>query len=74
MIDLTEDHVVVILYNMICAMKFLHRASVVHRDLKPGNILVDGSCQIVLCDFGLARSLPSNNEITGIKAFQAESY
>jgi serine/threonine protein kinase len=31
-----------------------------HRDIKPANILVDGECQVKLCDFGFARSVPKD--------------
>jgi tetratricopeptide (TPR) repeat protein len=37
-----------------------HAESVVHRDLKPQNILVDGADQIFITDFGLAKSLHSS--------------
>ena len=36
-------------------MKYVHSASVVHRDLKPGNLLVNADCELKICDFGLAR-------------------
>ena len=52
----TEDHIVTIFYNILCALNFLHSANVVHRDLKPANILIDGECGIKICDFGLART------------------
>lgn len=34
----------------------MHAACVIHRDLKPGNLLVNADCQLKLCDFGLARA------------------
>lgn len=33
----------------------MHSAGVVHRDLKPGNLLVNANCQLKICDFGMAR-------------------
>jgi mitogen-activated protein kinase 1/3 len=50
-----EDHVKTILYNLLCAINFIHTADVIHRDLKPNYILIDDQCRIKLCDFGLAR-------------------
>lgn len=35
------------------------RRSILHRDLKPANILVQESCHLTLCDFGLARYMDS---------------
>lgn len=43
---------------MVCALNFIHKANVVHRDIKPGNILINNNLQVFLCDFGLARTLP----------------
>ena len=57
----TEQHLKVILYNMLCAIKFLHSANIIHRDLKPGNILIDSECNVKICDFGLARSMKTNS-------------
>jgi serine/threonine protein kinase len=33
----------------------LRRARVIHRDLKPCNLLVNSNCSLVIADFGLAR-------------------
>ena len=43
---------------MLCAVNFLHSTNIIHRDLKPANILIDSNCNIKICDFGLARTLP----------------
>ncbi len=41
---------------LILGLKFLHSAGVIHRDLKPGNLLVNSDCLLKICDFGLART------------------
>jgi len=46
-----------VVYNLICAVRYLHSANVLHRDLKPANILVNEDCSVKICDFGLARSI-----------------
>ena len=43
-------------------MKYIHSASVVHRDLKPGNLLVNADCELKICDFGLARGFSIDPE------------
>ena len=36
-----------------------------HRDVKPDNILIDKSCRVLFCDFGLSRTIAvSDNEST----------
>ena len=55
-------HIQTIVYNLLCAVKYLHESKVIHRDLKPANILVNEDCSVKLCDYGLARSLAGVQE------------
>ena len=38
---LQEDHVVTIVFNILCSLNFVHSAKVLHRDIKPANILIN---------------------------------
>lgn len=38
---INDDHLVTILYNMLCAINYMHSAGIIHRDLKPSNFLID---------------------------------
>ena len=49
------------IYNLLSAVKFIHSHNIIHRDLKPSNVLIDENCNIKLCDFGLARTLPKSS-------------
>lgn len=47
-------------YQMMRGLKFIHSAGVIHRDMKPSNILLTRQCQVKLADFGWSRSLPAS--------------
>jgi serine/threonine protein kinase len=49
-------------YNILCALKFIHKAGIIHRDIKPSNILLDSNCNVMICDFGMSRRLPEQNK------------
>lgn len=50
-------HIQLLMYNIMCGLKYMHSAEVIHRDIKPANILLNEDCSVRICDFGLARSV-----------------
>jgi len=59
---LTDDHCQFFLYQILRGLKYVHSAQVIHRDLKPRNLLVNSNCDLKICDFGLARVNFSDKE------------
>lgn len=58
---LSDDHVQYFLFQLLLGLNHIHMAGVVHRDLKPHNILLNKDCELRICDFGLARHLAVAN-------------
>lgn len=57
---LTDAHYQSFIYQILAGLKYIHSANVLHRDLKPGNLLVNADCELKICDFGLARGYSSD--------------
>jgi serine/threonine protein kinase len=56
---LQEIHKQYILWQALKAVKYMHSAELLHRDMKPSNLLLNSDCLMKVADFGLARSLRS---------------
>ena len=49
-----------LVYQMCKAVSYLHKNNMIHRDVKPENLLIDENFNLKLCDFGFARKVKLN--------------
>jgi serine/threonine-protein kinase len=61
---------VAILRDVADALDHAHRSGVIHRDVKPQNVLLDEEGRAYLADFGIARMLESSSHITATGMIQ----
>ncbi|MBX7103286.1 MAG: serine/threonine protein kinase [Gemmataceae bacterium] len=58
------DDACLIIYHVAKALAFLHAQDVIHRDVKPDNILIGSDGIARLADFGLAKKLGGRDDVT----------
>jgi serine/threonine-protein kinase len=59
---LSPTHACDVISEVAAALSFAHENGVIHRDVKPGNILIGLGGQVKVADFGIARALGANIE------------
>lgn len=47
--------------GILTALEYSHRALLVHRDIKPGNVMITQNGQVKVMDFGIARAISDNS-------------
>jgi serine/threonine protein kinase/tetratricopeptide (TPR) repeat protein len=60
-----------LIIDILQALAYLHRRGVIHRDLKPGNVLIDKEGQVKVLDFGLAIRGTESGQAAGTLAYMA---
>ncbi|MEO8529179.1 MAG: Stk1 family PASTA domain-containing Ser/Thr kinase [Pseudolysinimonas sp.] len=55
------DEAVRITDGILTALEYSHRAGVVHRDIKPGNVMISTTGQVKVMDFGIARAISDSS-------------
>jgi serine/threonine-protein kinase len=59
------DYIQRVLWEAACALGHAHQRGVVHRDVKPANIMFDQEGRVMLTDFGISKALQAASGFTG---------
>jgi len=62
---LTAEYIQRVLWEAACALGHAHQRGIVHRDVKPANIMFDHDGRVMLTDFGISKALQAASGFTG---------
>lgn len=72
--ELSQERSENLFAKVLDAVAYAHGKNVIHRDLKPGNIMINSKGEPVVSDFGLGKNLASNSSIVTTTTMQAGSF
>ncbi|GAA1392300.1 Stk1 family PASTA domain-containing Ser/Thr kinase [Pseudonocardia kongjuensis] len=61
---MTQQRVVEVMADVCAALDFSHRHNIIHRDVKPANVMINGVGAVKVMDFGIARALGEGQNVT----------
>lgn len=73
-LGLTETETLRYVAQIAAALQVVHRAGLLHRDLKPPNVMLRDNGDVALIDFGLARALDGSTPSTRVGVLRGSPY
>jgi DNA-binding response OmpR family regulator len=73
-IGITEDEALRYVEDIAAALRIVHHAGILHRDLKPPNVMLRENDEVALIDFGLARNLEGGLHSTRTGVLRGSPY
>jgi mitogen-activated protein kinase 1/3 len=70
--SLTSEHFQYWMAQLLRGVQHLHASGVLHRDLKPDNLLLDENCDLRICDFGLSRRVGKTTSVQSLAIGSSE--
>jgi NIMA (never in mitosis gene a)-related kinase len=50
------------MFQLVLGIQFIHSKKILHRDIKPQNVFIDGNMNIKIGDFGISKILASTGQ------------
>lgn len=69
---MSEKELLQFLHDVAAGLEYLHDHNIIHRDIKPDNVLVDDYCNFLLTDFGISKKETAIEQtVSGTRAYMA---